>query len=981
MTSPNQVPNPLRVRPSFRHYDWGDSRYIAELLQLDARQQPVAEAWYGAHPLAPAGVEVAAATMGLDAVIHQDAKAWLGERVKTRYGNLPYLLKILAAAKPLSIQVHPNRIQAREGFEREERKEIPRNAPHRFFRDPSPKPELYVALTPSDALCGFREPEAIAQTLAALPEIREHLPPFGGPFAIRALLSAYFALPDSVVQKALSAILHRLEATCPESDRPSTDHGYWVLRAHRLLRPHGLPDRGLFLIFLLNHLQLKPGQAIFLPAGVPHAYLQGAGVELMANSDNVLRAGLTSKAVNPDELLRMVRFDGVAPAVFDAEEDEPGEGAVYAVPSDEFQLARHTLGSEKVERVSTGPETLLCMNGEVRIISEGGELTLSPGEGCVLANETRYALQASSFATLYRASTPFARPRPRAQSGRALKGPTELPRQVDSEAVFLTAIERNIEVTEVLFESGDPPAVVGTVSGSKSACAFWQRQLDLARPAFRARKMLSLHEDLPVNQAFGLLLLWQRLRPHLQAGEGALMAFVFGEGSRAAPLTEAESGQKPAIASFVAVGHGVTRRYLSIVELALRYFSPVESYLRRSGFDGIVVKWGDEVQIPTADLSGHDARFAGADIVRFVSMRPMTAHTAENKDWVGVDVEGNITAFIPRRPLEEMRPLADRGVFQRRGDQLFGGVNLGSIALSRALLDVLLEEFGGEVNDGSANRKLRPDLDPQFFTALTIAKMSEDQRQDAWEQALSESEAMRKLNMHLPGLLPRLVATLNRFEQLHNRPIRIVAMDFEDQYWGDIGQHRQIYDFYLALGASGPEGRIARALAGLPESWDENGNLLSGQVKLGPSVKVKNSVLIDVQVEEGSIDSCVLVGTRALRFEGTEAFDIGSTAVEMRLMPRSGTYKTLSEDRVEAGEGERIATVLEPDSEYHLRVHEETNLRNRAETYDIPILGNPSSFREAHDRVGYADPEEVNARRACRRSDIEELITSLSSTD
>ncbi len=396
---------------------------------------------------------------------------------------------------------------------------------------------------------------------------------------------------------------------------------------------------------------------------------------------------------------------------------------------------------------------------------------------------------------------------------------------------FVRSIRSSISAARELFARGSPAAVIGVVSGSEAARAFFERQLDIMRPAFGAREAVSLHEDLPVGQALGLLLLWQRLRKRLRPGEGALVAFVFGEGTRAAPFTEAECGQKPAIRSFVSTSSANPegKRYLSIVELALRYFAPVESYLRRSGFNGIVVKWGDEVQIPALDLRKENPLLAGADVVRFVSMRPITPEEARSKDWVGVDEHGNVTAFIPRRSIEEMAKLVSSGLIRERGGVLHGGVNLGSIALSRELLDVLLEELRGEVNDTEANRHRRPDLDPQLFTALTIAATgSAPEREAAWARALGESEAMRALDRMMPGILGRLRDALDRFEARHGRRARIVAMDFGDQYWGDLGQHRRIHDFFMSLLDPSPQGEIARALAGLGEKRDQRGNIVAG---------------------------------------------------------------------------------------------------------------------------------------------------------
>jgi hypothetical protein len=311
-----------------------------------------------------------------------------------------------------------------------------------------------------------------------------------------------------------------------------------------------------------------------------------------------------------------------------------------------------------------------------------------------------------------------------------------------------------------------------------------------------------------------------------------------------------------------------------------------------------------------------------------------------------------------------MEALADRGVLRREGGRLFGGVNLGSIGLSRRILDALLEEFEAEVNDPDADRGARPDLDPQFFTALTVATLGDpDRRARAWSQALAESAALRDLETRLPGILPRLRRTLERFEARHGRPVRIMALDFEDQWWGDIGQHRQMYAFYSALRDPGAEGRIARALAGLEGELDGQGNLLVGDVRLGPGVEVKGSVLVDARVDAGTIENSVLLGTRACRVEAADAFDVSSTAASLQLPPRAGTYRAIAEAPLALGPGERLTTVVLPDETLELRVHEDTDLRDKPRTYDVPWGDNPVSFREAHRRALAADPVAARARR------------------
>lgn len=534
-----------------------------------------------------------------------------------------------------------------------------------------------------------------------------------------------------------------------------------------------------------------------------------------------------------------------------------------------------------------------------------------------------------------------------------------------------SAVLDNIAVTRRLFESGLPPSVLATVSGSDAAQRFWQQRLERAGQHFRAQHVLSLHEDLPVNQAFGILLLWQRLRPSYRPGGGALAALVFGEGSRATPFTETDNGQKPAIATFAAVTRGgetsdpSQRRYWSMVELALRYFAPVESYLRRSGFDGVVIKWGDEVQIPSICLSGTNPLFQDADVVRFVSLRQMTPNDAANKDWVGVDQDGRVTSFIPRRPIEEMAPLADRGLIQRRDGQLWGGVNLGSIALSRHLLDELLAEFSTEVNDPSARRSDRPDLDPQLFTALTIASISDaEARHAAWNQAQMESSAIRQINEKLPSLLPRLRRVFDAFEQKHQRQVRMVALDFGEPYWGDVGQHPAIYDFFMALNETSERGEVARALAGIDGVRDENGNWRVGQVRVQQTVTVTNSVLIDCDLRgTGLVRNSVLVGTQAEDIHSERAFDVQSVARGLKLAPRAGSYQVVSADPIEAKTGERITSLFLPDRVALFRVNELTDLRDRVRFYESRVPDNPLSFAEAHRQMLASDPLEVQKRR------------------
>ncbi len=538
--------------------------------------------------------------------------------------------------------------------------------------------------------------------------------------------------------------------------------------------------------------------------------------------------------------------------------------------------------------------------------------------------------------------------------------------ECNTEDAFVAGVKQNIALTRLLIEEGKTPGTLAMVSGSESAKNLWQKILDGAKSSLKAISVFSLHEDLPVNQAFGVLLLWQRLRDAADRTRGTLAAFVFGSGTRATPFTETDNAQKPAIVTPVRVISDGKERYLTMVELAIRYFLPVQQYLMRSGFEGLIIKWGDEVQIPTCDLSGHNPElFGNADIVRFVSIQEMTTDSASNKDWVGVNEKKHVTAFIPRRPLSDMEKLADRGLVQKRHGKLYGGVNLGSVAVSSDLLDALLNEFKGEVNDSTANRNARPALDPEFFTALTIAvSQDEHERREAWQRAIQESKDVKTLSATMPDVLERIQRAIGTLA----RPLKMVALDFQDQYWGDIGQHPQIYDFYMALNEPGPKGDILRALADIPDQRDEHGNIIVGDSYISQNITVKNSVLINVTLTgQGRIEHSVLIGTRAGNIDMENGFDVLSTATSLQVSSRGGTYHVVSDVPVSVAEGERITTLFMPTHGTHLmRVHEHTNLRDTAATYDVPIFGNPVSFKDAHEDMGRITVEELEQARGAK---------------
>ncbi|WP_432174274.1 mannose-6-phosphate isomerase, class I [Streptomyces sp. Tue6028] len=378
-----------RLDNTIRPYAWGSTTAIARLLGVEPTGEPQAEMWMGAHPGAPSRT----GRGPLNEVVGEDPERELGRAAVARFGpRLPFLLKILAAGAPLSLQVHPDLEQAREGFEDEERRGVPIAAPHRNYKDANHKPELICALTEFDGLCGFRAPAEAADLLAGLDV--DSLKPYVD------LLHAH--PEDAALREVLTAVLsadpdemaHTVTETAAACDRLGGAYAPYADLAH-----HYPGDPGVIAAMLLNYVQLQPGEALFLGAGVPHAYLNGLGVEIMANSDNVLRCGLTPKHVDVPELLRIVRFEATDPGVLRPEASPDGE-EVYATPIDEFRLSRYVLAEGAVPHDLTRetPQILLCTAGTAL----AGHIALAPGQSVfVPAGEKA---EVSGNGTIFRAT-------------------------------------------------------------------------------------------------------------------------------------------------------------------------------------------------------------------------------------------------------------------------------------------------------------------------------------------------------------------------------------------------------------------------------------------------------------------------------------------------------------------------------------------------------------------------------------------------
>ena len=394
------VPLSLLDAP-IRDYPWGSRTALAQLQGRSVPSDgPEAELWVGAHPASPSIVVADGAEVALDAAIASDPRAWLGDDLLRRFGaRLPFLLKVLAADQPLSLQLHPTADQAGGGFAREEERGVPIDAPVRNYRDDWPKPELLRALTPFEALCGFRATSASHRLFVEL----------GVPAL--AWLADGLQRGDAVLGPAVQRLL-----TLPEDDREPlvaavadacarlvAAGGAWIDEAAnaRALAERYPTDPGVVVALLLEFVRLAPGESIHLPAGNLHAYLSGVGVEIMASSDNVLRGGLTQKHVDVDELLDVLDARSLpVPRVVPV---RAGAELVYPSPAPHFRLAEVTVDRTPARLDERGPQLLLCTEGTIAVTAGGRRVEMTSGQAAVASAAAGIA-EVAGRGTLFRAT-------------------------------------------------------------------------------------------------------------------------------------------------------------------------------------------------------------------------------------------------------------------------------------------------------------------------------------------------------------------------------------------------------------------------------------------------------------------------------------------------------------------------------------------------------------------------------------------------
>jgi len=376
------------IKGQVQHYDWGGYDFLPQLLGIpNPAHQPFAEYWLGTHPKSPSVIEKK------------------GEKPLADFVELPFLFKMLDVRDMLSIQVHPTKKAAEIEFARENNERIPLDAPYRNYKDDNHKPELACAISEFWLLHGFKREEDLLKILSAVPEFEGLLPYFvnGG---YEELYKKVMGMPQDEVNATLQSLLDRIIPLYQQGVLQKNEEDYWAAKAALTFNTGGNADRGIFSVYFFNIVKLNPGEAIFQDAGIPHAYMFGQCAEIMANSDNVLRGGLTSKHIDVKELLKHTRCEAVTPEILPGRMLD-GLEKVFKTPAPEFELSLIELpGAGRSDLQATADHVLFLYEGEAVFSYGTVKRALKKGEALFITGGIGYSMESDAGAVLFRAAVP-----------------------------------------------------------------------------------------------------------------------------------------------------------------------------------------------------------------------------------------------------------------------------------------------------------------------------------------------------------------------------------------------------------------------------------------------------------------------------------------------------------------------------------------------------------------------------------------------
>ncbi|SRR5579871_1309690 len=392
-----------------QHYAWGGNSFLPELLKIhNQEKKPFAEYWLGAHNnLSSELIMDDGKKEKLNEHIASFREKLLGKSVAEKFHHLPYLLKILDVKEMLSIQVHPSKKSAEVEFENENKRKIPLHAPHRNYKDDNHKPELMLALGEFWLLHGFKPKQQIEKILKEIPELNFLITVFANENYYE-LYKTVMELDQDIVNEILEPLLERIVPKYLNMELEKDDENFWAARASLTYNEPGRIDRGIFSIYLFNLVKLKIGDAVFQDAGLPHAYLEGQNVEIMANSDNVLRGGLTPKHIDVNELLKHVHFKETIPQIIHGTETEKHID-VFETPAPDFELCEIRLPRNEIfEQRAYSVQIFIVLQGEVLVEEkEHSPLFIKSGEAFVAFDQALLQISAKQDSIIYRAGVPL----------------------------------------------------------------------------------------------------------------------------------------------------------------------------------------------------------------------------------------------------------------------------------------------------------------------------------------------------------------------------------------------------------------------------------------------------------------------------------------------------------------------------------------------------------------------------------------------
>lgn len=540
----------------------------------------------------------------------------------------------------------------------------------------------------------------------------------------------------------------------------------------------------------------------------------------------------------------------------------------------------------------------------------------------------------------------------------------------------LSKIIANIDEAWRLSRENQSARIVAVVSGSSVDKKAWQKNLEQISPHIfnrdKSTLVLSLQEKTGrktrEGNFLGTLLAYRYIKTSAESAGIQYKDFVtmigmlFGRGERISPITQAKGCRKPDIeVTPKIIDIDGSKKAFSAIEEALLYFTPVVKYLEKGGFRGILNKWGDETEIASVDLTRHpgEKKFSKYDLIKFVKVIEVTQELARQKDWVVFDEENNMVAQLSRNEKnvvqEELKKL---GIKPKNNGKYYAGVSLGPAAVSYEVLDIASKIFAKEIE----KQGVHFDFDPYFLMALAMRETGLDK----WYENVKKDEGLNKLVSMIPDFFEKVQEIKCTFKNTYGRNLNLKVFDLgENTYWVDIGQHKAMREKFLSLAGQDEKGVISRKISRIPEKRDENGNIIINS-QISSEVRVSDSTIINSIVKgRGVIKLSVILDTELYDPDVREAFAVRSKRLGRTILKEnSGIYESLGKEPLTLEKGMRHVSVLTASRKLDMRVSEETNLRDKEKTYNVPIFGNDISFKNAYDKMFGTSKEEIEKRRA-----------------